>query len=518
MNHTLSTLLAIALLLGSASVVTASTPILTQDYSLIVPQEGFQNGRDLHVDQAGNAYVLTYFYVDHPEIRVNKITPNGELDHQFHFPVGEFAYTTGMAVSAQGDVYVTGWTSASDFPVVNALQDQPQGSSDAFLVKWSGTTGEVEFATYLGGTHPDQGWDVALTPQGNVVVVGATSSPNFPTVNPLQDSLNLTACFCDDVFVTELTPDGSTIVFSTYLGGTFDDKGKQVAIGPQGQIYIAGDTDSHDFPLNSPFQDTFWGEGDGMVFGISSDRSQLSFSSFFGGEEVDRVRAIAVDAAGDILLTGNTQSQAFPTTAGSYQSGFVGGINECGGGGYIPVRNCSDFFVLKVSEHGDLVMGTFLGGIHDDEANGISSDVLGRIYVIGYASGPFPGAPDIPAPGAGIVISVLDPTGSELLGSHTRLSPVANAGHGIEVVGTKVYACGSDNVPSDMWIARFQSNLELDCLDFTAPDGVGMEDFLMQGTYWSRSQFDPLMDLNQDGRVDQRDLLLMLDHLGAACR
>jgi len=487
------------------------------DYTTVLGSDGQQHGIDIEVDAQGYAFVLAYDYQDHHRVTIAKINPDGQLDNMFHVPVTGFAYTSGMALDTSGNLYITGWTSAGDFPTFNAYQPEIMGSSDAFLLKLDGDDGQILWSTFLGGTHPDRGIDVAISPSGTVVVVGATASPDFPTVDPIQGQLNLTSCFCDDVFVTEFTATGDQIQFSTYLGGRRDDQAGKVALDASGRILVAGRTLSPDFPASNPIQASFGGEEDGFLFAIDSDREQLSYSSYLGGEAIDRIGDLHVDAAGNALVVGTTRSLSFPTTPGALMPDFVGGIGQCGGGAYNPIRNCDDQFLVKLDPFGQQVFGTYLGGNRDDVARGVAATLAGNIFLIGYTTGDYPGATGLPIPGATIVTAELDPLGTSLIQTRTTDSPVANAGLDIAILGDRVFWTGADEVPANLLVASYAIGEGESCLNFAAPAGIGIEDLLVQISYWQHQDFAPDMDLNQDGRLNLNDSILIMALMGSAC-
>ena len=214
-----------------------------------------------------------------------------------------------------GDVLITGYTSSRDFPTANPLQPNYGGGVyDAFVARLSADGSALVFSTYLGGSGLDQGFGITVEPAtGDVLVTGYTSSTNFPTANPLQPNLGGGA---GNAFVARLTADGSTLVFSTYLGGSGGDEGLAVVVDPTaGDVFVTGFTLSTNFPTANPLQPNYGGGvTDAFVARMSADGSALVFSTYLGGSDDDRGFGIAVDpATGDVLVTGWTASTNFPT-------------------------------------------------------------------------------------------------------------------------------------------------------------------------------------------------------------
>ena len=157
---------------------------------------------------------------------------------------------SAIAVDSEGNAYVTGSTASSDFPAPGALQGQPGGSGDAFIVKINPLGTEIVYATYLGGKGSDRGSDIAVDATGNVYVAGATTSDNFPLVNAIQRNYG----GAGDGFMAKLNAGGSALIYSTYLGGNNADDAAGLAIDAMGNAYVTGSTLSTNFPLVNPIQ------------------------------------------------------------------------------------------------------------------------------------------------------------------------------------------------------------------------------------------------------------------------
>lgn len=214
-----------------------------------------------------------------------------------------------IAVDAVGNAYVTGRTFSDNFPTANPLQPALGSRSDAFLAKLNPTGSAFVYATYLGGNNDDEGFDIAADSEGNSCVTGGTMSTDFPTANPLQAAYGGGSW---DAFVAKLDPLGATLIYSTYLGGKNDDIGLGIAVDLAGNAYVTGGTSSADFPTANPFQVSKKASWDAFVAKLAPLGSTLVYSTYLGGNDQDFGNDIAVDAAGNAYATGSTWSTTFP--------------------------------------------------------------------------------------------------------------------------------------------------------------------------------------------------------------
>jgi len=176
----------------------------------------------------------------------------------------------------------------------------------------------LSYSTYLGGSNYDEGNGIAVDPSGNAYVTGATGSTDFPTVNPLQATNK--AAPSPNAFVAKVNAAGSSLVYSTYLGGSGSgndgDGGAAIGVDCSGNVFVTGDTSSTDFPTINPLQGRYGGgNSDAFVANLNSVGSTLLYSTYVGGNDLGSStgRGIAVHSAGDAYITGSTTSTNFPT-------------------------------------------------------------------------------------------------------------------------------------------------------------------------------------------------------------
>jgi len=284
----------------------------------------------------------------------------------------------GIAADAAGNAYLSGYTFSANFPTTaGAFQTNLGGSANAFVTKLNSTISGIVYSTYLGGSGGDASTGIAVDASGNAYVTGSTSSTDFPTT---PGAVQPTYGGAGDVFVTKLDPTGSTLLYSTYLGGSGDDASSGIAVDTLGNVYVTGYTSSTDFPATpGAFQKTYGGGlADAFVAKVNpTGNAPLLYSTYLGGSDIDIGYAIAVDAAGNAYVSGHTASSNFPTTSGAFQTTLGGSVNA---------------FVTKLNPTGSAPLySTYLGGSGMDAAQGIAVDSLGNAYVSGYTdSGDFP--------------------------------------------------------------------------------------------------------------------------------
>ena len=360
-------------------------PVLV--YSTYLGGSGGDGGQGIAVDSVGNAYVTGFTEsTDFPTVNAIQSTLRG-VETAFVTKINAsgtaLVYSTyiggsggdggqGIAVDSVGNAYVTGFTGSSDFPTVNAIQSNLKmiGQTNAFITKINATGSELVYSTYLGGSGGDGGQGIAVDSVRNAYVTGSTSSDDFPTVNAIQSSLARSA----HAFITKINASGTSLVYSTYLGGSSSDNGQSIAVDSVGNAYVTGSTLSTDFPTVNAIQSMLTGVSAAFITKINATGTALVYSTYLGGSGGSgnaSGASIAVDSVGNAYVTGVTQSSDFPT---------VNAIQST-------LRGIDDVFVTKINASGTaLVYSTYLGGSGLDVGYGIAVDFAGNAYVTGYTS------------------------------------------------------------------------------------------------------------------------------------
>ncbi|HEX6098596.1 MAG TPA: SBBP repeat-containing protein [Thermoanaerobaculia bacterium] len=323
----------------------------------------------------------------------------------------------GIAVDADGNAYVTGQTFSIDFPTANAVQAAFGGTSDAFLVKLNAAGSALVYATYLGGTLDDDGQSVALDAARNAYVAGTTHSANYPTANAIQ-AVNAGP---PDAFLTKVNAAGSALVYSTYIGGSGGDFGYGVAVDGGGAAYVAGVTQSANFPVANAIQAALAGTEDAFVLKVNAAGTAFVYSTYLGGSAADGARAVALDGTGSAYVAGYTSSTNFPT------ANAVQGANA----------GAQDAFVTKINPAGSaLVYSTYLGGSASEVANGIAVDSAGRAHVTGGTNSTnFPTAAPVQAYGGteDVFVTKFNAAGTALVYSTYLGGSLTERGHAVAV-------------------------------------------------------------------------------------
>ncbi len=237
-----------------------------------------------------------------------------------------------IAVDSSGNAYVVGDTKSSDFPTTaGALDTVLGGSRDAFVSKLSAAGSAQTYSTYLGGAGNDFGSGIAVDSSGNAYITGRTFSADFPTVGAIDSTLGGT----EDAFVSKLNATGSTLTYSTFLGGTGGELGNGIAVDSSGNAYVVGDTDSSDFPTVAAIYSALGGSEDAFVSKLNAAGSALTFSTYLGGVGFEEGNDVAADSSGNVYVAGRTSSTDFPlaglvldTTLGGTRDAYIVKITD----------------------------------------------------------------------------------------------------------------------------------------------------------------------------------------------
>jgi len=234
---------------------------------------------------------------------------------------------------------------------------------------------QLFFSTYLGGIGYDYSSDIGVDSQGNIIVAGWTISSDFPVVAPYDGTYNGER----DGFISKLSAAGDSLLFSTYIGGTERDNPYEIAIGNDDFIYVVGYTESSDYPMVNPFDDTYGGYHEAFVTKLSNTGDSLIYSTYLGGNFHDHCYDVFVDQFNQACVTGRTGSNDFP---------LVDPFDDSYGGG----AAYGDIFISKFSVSGEsLIFSTYLGGSSSEFGGAITLDEAGNYYITGVTfSADFP--------------------------------------------------------------------------------------------------------------------------------
>jgi hypothetical protein len=365
-------------------------------YSTFVGGNGSDAGIAIALDSSGNAYVAgeTQFggvggsnfpttagapdttYTGANEVVVFKLNSIGTALVYSTFLGGFQAENAGgIAVDSSGQAYVTGDTRSGDFPVLaGGLDTTHNGDVDVYVAKLNSAGTALVYSTFVGGSGGDTATAIDIDSAGAAYVAGYATSSAYPTIGGSFDT-SFNGGVSDGV-VTKLAPSGGAIDYSTFLGGSGEDKLFGVQVDSSGSAYAAGYNGSPNFPVTvGAFDTTDNALIDVNVTKLNATGSALAYSTYIGGSNVDISLAIAIDAGGNAYVTGSTSSTDYPVSVGAFDA----------------TLNDVDGFVTRVNAAGTaLVHSTLVGAGGYDEGNGIAVDGSGNPYITGEAAANYP--------------------------------------------------------------------------------------------------------------------------------
>ena len=369
-------------------------------YSTFLGGNGWNEyGLGIFVDSSGNAYVTGGTNAtDFPGVTAGSIQPSfggtGSNRDAFATKINaagnailwstylggsndDIAY--GITADSSGNAYVGGVTKSTSIPWITAGAIQSTyggGNYDGFVIKID-TSGAKVYSTFLGGN----GWDsisrIRVDGSGNLWLVGATPSTNWPGVT--GSSLQPTYGGNGDGFITQINAAGTAISYSTYFGGSGDDSIDGMAVDGSGNIYLSGDTTSTTFPgvSGSSAQSSNGGSTDAFVSKLNSTATSITWSTFLGGSDVDVSVGMGIDSSGNVYVGGSTLSTNFPVV-NAIQATYGGAV---------------DAIAARINSSGTAIdWATYIGGSSEDQAFGVAVDGSGNLYIDGFTdSSGFPG-------------------------------------------------------------------------------------------------------------------------------
>jgi hypothetical protein len=277
-----------------------------------------------------------------------------------------------IAVDNAGCAYVAGYTNSTNFPTTaGVIQPSNGGDFDGFVLKLNSYGSNLLYSSYLGGSLFDQVTVLRLGSSGYAYIAGHSLSSNFPTTAGVVKPYYSGASETSDCFVAKIDQSCSSLLFSTYYGGSQSDKINDLRIDSNGNIIFAGSTSSYDLPVSSNACYTYYGGGnsDGFIVKLNSAATSTTYCTFLGGANSDEVTAICLDESGNVYATGTTWSVNYPTTQGAYSTSYSLGC---------------DAFLTKLNPDGTaLVYSSFLGGASLDAGRAISLDRTNAAIISG---------------------------------------------------------------------------------------------------------------------------------------
>ncbi|MFX0091059.1 MAG: SBBP repeat-containing protein [Candidatus Hodarchaeota archaeon] len=384
----------------------AITDSMIWNFSTYLGGSGEDFGRDVAVDSSGNIIIVggigsanfpllnayqSAYGGGESDVFIAKFSSDGQSLLFFTFLGGDGTeWGVDVEVDSANNIWITGLTSSSDFPIVNAYQTVHSGGEDVFIAKFSSDGQSLLFSSYLGGSSDDRGWRLAIDSSDNMIVAGYSRSNDFPTVNATQETFGGAV----DFILFKFSSDGQSLLFSTYHGGSNSDWAHGIALDAEENIIVIGTLSV----VSS-------GDLQAHIAKFSSE-GQLLFSKSFGGISSDYGHGVAVDSVGNIIVTGTTASASFPTVNASQE--------EFGGR--------EDTFVTKLTPDGNYLFSTYLGGSGTDGGYFVTIDSVDNIFITGNTvSSNFPILNAIQETNSGDVdayITYLDPNGQLLFSTY----------------------------------------------------------------------------------------------------
>ena len=281
-------------------------------------------------------------------------------------------YAQSICADAMGNLFVGGQTGSNNFPTTpGVFQPIRHQSLAGFITKLNPTGSALVYSTYLSGMLLNDFGSgisgIAIDTSGNAIVTGSTANTDFPTTSGVFQQVHGGSF---DGFVTKINMNASAIIYSTLLGGTFNESPKGISIDAEGNAYVAGDTNSANFPVTlGVLQTTLNGGYDAFITKLNATGSALIFSTYLGGSEYEFLEDFKIDSSKNVYVSGSTRSANFPTTADAFQTTFIG---------------ASKAFLTKINPTGNAYLySTYFGGSDLDAAETLDLDNCGNVYLAG---------------------------------------------------------------------------------------------------------------------------------------
>ncbi|RTL14824.1 MAG: T9SS type A sorting domain-containing protein [Flavobacteriaceae bacterium] len=390
-------------------------------YATYIGGSFYDDANSIVVDSSNNVYVCGYTnsinyditpgafqisYAGSWDVFVSKLNSDGtNLIYSTYIGGNGSDYATSNAVDANNNLYITGYTTSTDFiTTTGAYQTINNGGVDGFITKLNTSGTALIYSTYIGGNNGDYSRAIAIDTSNNAYITGNTNSNNFVTSNEaFQNVYN----GLEDIFVCKLNESGNALIYSTYIGSFNNEFGQSIALDNSGNAYITGWA-HFGFPTTpGAFQTINGGGSDAIVVKLNSLGTSLTYSTFIGGNGPDSSYDIAIDSSNNVYITGDTESSNFYVSPNALQTTREGGW--------------TDAFITKINASGTaIIYSTYLGGNGDDTAHSIALDTDDNAHITGrtestnfdITSGAFQ---TTKAAGRDVFASKLNSTGSGLL-------------------------------------------------------------------------------------------------------
>ncbi|CUS96634.1 SBBP repeat-containing protein [Candidatus Kryptobacter tengchongensis] len=340
-------------------------------------------------DPGGGAYYQGSYGGGGSDVFILKFNNSGVRQWATYYGGSDYEEGRSIKVDGNGNVFVTGRTLSSDFPVYNPdgdayFQGTKSTNADAFILKFD-NSGVRQWATYYGGSAEDEGTSIAIDANGNVFITGRTSGGTFPTYNPGGGAYYQETGGSWDIFILKFNNSGQRL-WATLYGGTnseiftgeiSDPRDPYIAVDNNGNIFVTGTTNSSNFPVYDPgggayFQEAGAGEYDAFILKFSNSGVRL-WATYYGGNSYDYGYSVTTDIYGNVFIVGITQSTNFPVLNPGGDAYYQGSNN-----GY------RDAFIAKFNNSGVLLWATYYGGNADDFGYSATTDENGNLFVTGY--------------------------------------------------------------------------------------------------------------------------------------